>query len=302
MEERTKQRLVGVLVFVGALFIVLPFLFHNSHPSVSASQKAADDTAAAVTVSMPSENNALPAALKTQNIAINDSNPGSPDQNAVPSTSQVAATPGVAVAPASAPQAPQAVTTDTAAIPLAQPANPTAASSTNTANVPAGDAAMPANNPTKFPSIVPGNTAAPLPSAPANNADTGADTSAATQQNASLNKTASSVTVAVAASVPNAKVEIKKPVAHPVALRSSGGIDGWTIQLGAFSDKANANHLMAMLREHRFHVYSRELSQGAHHALTLVFVGPERSLDHARFAQQHLRTEFKLNGEIKRYE
>ena len=33
MEERTKQRLVGALVLVGALFIILPFLFHNARPS-----------------------------------------------------------------------------------------------------------------------------------------------------------------------------------------------------------------------------------------------------------------------------
>ena len=32
MEEKIKQRLIGVLVFIGALFIVLPFLFHNPQP------------------------------------------------------------------------------------------------------------------------------------------------------------------------------------------------------------------------------------------------------------------------------
>lgn len=35
MEEKVKQRLIGVLVIVGALFIILPFLFHNSRPTLS---------------------------------------------------------------------------------------------------------------------------------------------------------------------------------------------------------------------------------------------------------------------------
>src|SRR3990167_6593364 len=57
VEEKVKQRLIGVIVIVGALFIILPFLFHNSRPSA--------DTKLSSNIPNPSVSVALPPASTT---------------------------------------------------------------------------------------------------------------------------------------------------------------------------------------------------------------------------------------------
>ena len=298
MEERTKQRLVGVLVFVGALFIVLPFLFHNAHPNANTSASTAQKTAdanSAVTVSMPAENNTAPAA-KPQAVAINDNNAvPSSDQNApaampdaaVPAPQSAAAPDATAAAPQAPTATPGAVAVPPAPSTPAQPANAPAAMPASAATTVGGDAAVPSNNPTKFPSMAPSDAAVPstpaspagtgpqaMPAAPANGVDANPAATTNGQQNTSLNKkpaiTADAAAPSedkprVAVSAPEAalaKADIKKPAAHHVTAESAAIAEGWTVQLGAFSDRSNATHLMANLREHHFHVYSRQVARG----------------------------------------
>lgn len=320
MEERTKQRLVGVLVFVGALFIVLPFLFHNSRPSVSTSEKIAEANSAA-TVAIPAENNTAPTG-KTQAVAMADN---TTPANA-PASDQAVTTPSTEPVPA-APAQP--IAQPTAAPNTAMPAQPAMPATPTQDNATTNNAAtMPANNPTQFPSIAPStapsaapvaqpapanvNTMQAVPAVPANDTDKpqaapANNVESGGTENTSMNKLAptAQLTAGKAQEKPLATASSESDTAQPKVVAQHHVLmhtkEGWTIQLGAFSEKTHATHLMAELRQHRFHVYSRELKRGDH-VLTAVYVGPERSLEHMRMAQEQLRAEFKLNGEIKRYE
>lgn len=296
MEERTKQRLVGVLVFLGALFIILPFLFHNARPSAN----AAPATVAASTDS------------KTTVIAVNDQTQPAATQVQPMQTAPVTTAPQSSAAPAT-PAAPTG--NANSAVTTGAPAPSTSPVTTNN-----GAASMPASaqNPSQFPSMVPQG------SAPANNAAPQADPMQALPAGTQPPATPSAAPAPMPAATPDANATTTSPAKagsqdttsdadvanntpNPTkktlhaANPSATAIDGWTLQLGAFSDTHNVTRLTSLLREHRFHVYTRAFKSGDR-TLTAVFVGPERNLEHARLAQEHLRAQLKLNGQLKRYE
>jgi len=88
-----------------------------------------------------------------------------------------------------------------------------------------------------------------------------------------------------------------KPVLKKVAAKQAK--QGWVVQVGAFSEKANAKRLMAKLESHHLSVYTHTAHQNGR-VLTYVFVGPAHNLAHARLSQQQLRSTLNLSGEIKR--
>lgn len=309
MEERTKQRLVGVLVFVGALFIILPFLFHNARPLSSENNSSANTASAAV---------ALPPQNQTQTVAMNN------DATTTVATSQTApvnAGPNSDNTSTTMPaqnNAPAPTSNNPTVMPSIAPNNANPTTQPNSNQPAPGPSAVPNNNPNANPNNngngnpigtptqnnapQPGNNS--LPAAPAAQPTglTGGQPLAAPAPATSSDTTAQNKPSAV---TEHSQLTQEKPT-HPVMTaehqkRHAPIAEGWTIQIGAFSEKANAAHLISDLREHHFHVYTRELKTGDRH-LTAVFVGPERSLDHVRMAQEQLRAEFRINGEIKRYE
>jgi cell division septation protein DedD len=269
VEERTKQRLVGVLVFIGALFIILPFLFHNSKPPIE-HKSAALVTPSVATASTAPQSAPAPVATPVVSAAN------------VPAQAQVQQ---VQAAPTSIPATP-----NPAAVTPASAAAPAPTANTQMAATP--DAVTSAHQ-------VMAENDQPMPSAPAANALPKTDAAmkaddAALKADAAIPADAAPVkkSVRAAAVVPKEKVFV-----HRAAADSTGA---WTIQIGAFSQYANAAHLISELREHHFHVYTHELQHDGR-KLTTVFVGPERNIEHARLAQSHLRSELKLNGVLKRY-
>lgn len=267
MEERTKQRLVGVLVFVGAVFIILPFLFHNSKPGDRDVAQAVDNKTVvamngnndqqAANTDVPAEVAAQqaatvpPAQTNTDPALVTGPGPAMPPAPSAPA----AVDPGV-----SQPQ-PQAPTTPTPA-PAPMPSMPAPTNPSPAA--PVVDQPAQASQPQE---------PAPMPeAAPVDNTD--AQQPVDTQ------------------SVSEAKPVLKKTAANAVK-------QGWVIQVGAFSEKTNAKRLVAKLQTRHLPVYTHTAHQNGR-VLTYVFVGPEHNLQHARLSQQQLRSTLNLSGEIKR--
>jgi len=76
----------------------------------------------------------------------------------------------------------------------------------------------------------------------------------------------------------------------------------WVIQLGTFSNHANAERLIKRLRTKGFDAYLRQTTNKSGSSLSRVFVGPEVRLDRAKQLKQELHLKFELKGIIKRYQ
>lgn len=281
VEERTKQRLVGVLVFVGALFVILPFLFHNSRPMADQEMASADKPVPAVSVALPD------AATSPAVTAA-----------AVPA----APTPLAANSPTTAPIPTPTPAPVAASIPTAAPP---AAVAVNNTNNPAAPTPQPAVLSQNTPNTAPAPTAVPM--APASALTTGeADDQPAAIQKAAAEAVAQTPEVTTAATVEKTPTENKTAENKAEKNRSEQKvaarkpIHGWTIQVGVFSEKENAHHLVSRLHEAHFRAYSRAIHHEGH-TLTAVFVGPERSLVDAKMAAQEIKMKLSLGGDIKDY-
>lgn len=275
MEERTKQRLVGVFVFIGALFILLPLLFHHSHPRARDLQQTA------------ANNSVQPNPQQQTVVAMNDEQNDAAD---------------VAGAPQSTQDNSSADTqTDTAPATAADQMNADSSMQNSTAsdtanNPPAGP------NPTKIPSIMPS-------AASSAGAATNANTNSANDANASSSDTTNTSSTQQPTTTPTNSsanqqrlktAAVKMPTAsRTIAKTAMAKEEAWTIQVGAFSEKANVAVLTEKLRNRHFHVYTKQVPHVGG-ALTAVYIGPERQLSHARLAQENLLADFKLHGQIKR--
>ncbi|OGT43895.1 MAG: hypothetical protein A3F13_04820 [Gammaproteobacteria bacterium RIFCSPHIGHO2_12_FULL_40_19] len=355
MEEKIKQRLIGVLVIVGALFIILPFLFHNSRPTVS--QKTSTNIpnspgSSSVALTLPAATPATAAATT----------PATESTATAESTSEttVAAT---GTTPA------QVAQSESAAAPTASSAPSAALNNTGNSN----NTAMPANtaaaNTTATPNVAPANnTVTAANSMPAANNATAAsktitadntsavDSTAVTAANMPSTKMASASTTAAAKVAPLVKSgefsgspatsaalttgqanegpaqamqtmpasaaqsfdsttpAVTKPVTaththhaatqHHAAAKAAmhaSNKDAWSIQLGVFSNKKNASHLISKLRAAHYEVYSHSVKHGQQ-ILMAVFVGPEVNLHKTELMKQHLKQQFQLNGVVKKYQ
>lgn len=83
------------------------------------------------------------------------------------------------------------------------------------------------------------------------------------------------------------------------------GVDGlpeaWTIRLGIFGERANAETLLRKLLDADYKAYSRPIttSQGA--AMSGIFVGPVLTRAEAGTLVSELATKFKVNGIVVRF-
>lgn len=332
MEEKIKQRLVGILVLIGSLFIILPFLFHNSRPSaeeqktlVAASNAA---TPPAVSVTLPAEN----SVTSTVNAA-------SATAATMPTTTGPANTTTAAVAPTSssatinAPAAGSVAATTTANAPVTenvvaattpavsspsisqtQPGQSAQVSAKETPAVTSAKKAV-AINSAKLNS----NTIASTPDAsgfkpdeavsPTSGLTTGVPISTPTTTEAtpsssdSVANQSASTTQPINEAVPKHTVAQHKQAIktayhphHAVAHAMTG--KKWEIQLAVFSNEHNAKRLMAKLRAHHFAAHTRRIMHHGRH-MTAVFVGPEINHPKTLALRNHLRREFHLNGVVK---
>lgn len=94
-------------------------------------------------------------------------------------------------------------------------------------------------------------------------------------------------------------MDLKQPVIKNAPAASSAA--AWTIQVGSFSNKNNAQQLMKKLRSKGFAAYTNEIKAGAV-AMTRVFVGPELQRDKAENILTQLQQKIGLKGVIVPYQ
>src|SRR3990167_3420495 len=324
MEEKIKQRLIGVLVVIGSLFIILPFLFHNSRPSAQekiASTVPNGTTPPAVSVTLPAENTATPnTGVVTQSTteAKTTASPSvpTPAANAATAVAATPASPSVAstqpvqpaqeaVQPASQTQKLQTTAQVTATAAKIEPMVMVSASSeklnSNTiASHPDASGFKPdeAVSPTSglttgIPISTPSTTeAVTSSSAPTNNqAVPAAQPAAANTQTQSTTESAPKHIVA------HHKKTVKT-AHHPHHKMHAMNGKKWEIQLAVFSNEHNAKQLMAKLHAHHFAAHMRRITHDGRH-MTAVFVGPEFNHHKTLAMQNHLHHEFHLSGVVK---
>jgi cell division septation protein DedD len=78
---------------------------------------------------------------------------------------------------------------------------------------------------------------------------------------------------------------------------SEHGTPGWTVQLGTFSSRENAAHLVAGLKSHGFSASIAEATKNGH-KLYRVRVGAERDRAAAQKLQARLKAAGEKGGEI----
>ena len=78
-------------------------------------------------------------------------------------------------------------------------------------------------------------------------------------------------------------------------------LSGWSIRLGSFAEKQNAKNLVERLHESEYKAYTREFNNSAGE-LVSVFVGPWIDKSIAEDYLSELEDQFRLAGDIVRYE
>jgi DedD protein len=92
----------------------------------------------------------------------------------------------------------------------------------------------------------------------------------------------------------------KLPLDDSKVLDSSGLPTSWVIQLGAFSDQANIDKLVASLRINKYKVFTKQLTKGGQ-ALTKIFIGPFVELKEADSQKQAIDKQYKLNSAVEKF-
>lgn len=333
MEEKTKQRLIGVLVIIGALFIALPFLFHNSRPSLE-STLSFNSSHTSTSLTLPATSSTLTNTQNTSTTtadmnALSTASTTPADATTTPITSEV-------TAPTATPM------TNTGNMSNTNIANSTvntinstnsnmnnAAGTTNVTSNVTSDISAPAvaantpntvntsdivnttDSPTSQATSTPATVSQPTSTAEFSGTPSLALTTGQVNegpvQSTQVSESVAQSQIVVAApqpviaentltKVPAASVISKKEITKQANHTSA---NGWSIQLGVFSDQSNANRLIAQLHAHHYEVYSRHMTL-EHRSLVAVLVGPEANLYKAKMLQKQLRREFHLKGEVKK--
>jgi len=118
-------------------------------------------------------------------------------------------------------------------------------------------------------------------------AETRAETSAET--NTELSRQATNAGTAQAPPAP------EKPT-----LDTAGVPETWTVRLGSFAEKSNAEALVSRLRAQKYKGFSRPLNS-SRGLLTGVYVGPVLTESEAGRLQQELAEEFELEGVVVQF-
>ena len=311
MQEQTKQRLIGVLVIIGALFIILPFLFHNARPSAETKLSTTipnSPATPALAVTMPADastSTASPAtaeasttqpvvaetpATQTANVSQPAATTETPATQTADATQPAAATTPVATSATNTNVTKVATSASVPTAPTAA-ATPVSASATP-AQFNASPSALTTGDANEAPSqAVAAQQAATLPvnSTPMEQATNQAQAPKIAHKKAQK-------TAVIEKSAVKKHVVAKHENHHAARLAKSGD---WAIQMGVFSDKKNATHLMTELHANHFAAFSRHITHD-HKTLIVVYVGPEMNSRKAAMLQKHLRAEFKIDGMVKR--
>lgn len=276
MEERVKQRILGGLVIAGLICIILSFLFHNSRPTSqsdlslnNAGNNTDQTTAQNAQVALPAEAPAAPAIAQA-----------TPDASQAVQTAQVAPTP--AANPAATPAAPTLSPSVVATTPAA---------ATPATNAPVATPTVQTSEPSEQPGLTSANP---------NNLMQAAATATAASQ-ATPAAPAQPVVAAAAPSVENPTPKQTIVAQHQAKRQVAMHKGAWVIQLGAFSEPANAKKLVARLRAKHFDAYVHHINENGK-TLAVVFVGPEISQQKSMRIKNELESLLHLNGVVKKYE
>lgn len=278
MDEKFKTRLIGILVIVGSLFIILPFLFHNSRPSAVEKPIPAavsnTPTPPAVSVTLPAENTTTPAVTNAAaQPAPSAQAPVPPTQPAVTASQ----TQPVQMAQASAPV----------------PAAPVAVKTNLNSNTVALHSDASGFQPDQAVSPTSGLTTGVPISAPPKTVTEQVAVDTASMQEPSAQTTASKPIAAHHHATAKTIHHHAKHSAHATVKPQ------WEIQLAVFSDHHNAQKLLTKLHAHHFTAHARRIVHDGRH-MTAVFVGSKLSHERALAMQNHLHHEFHLNGVVRR--
>lgn len=289
MDEKLKTRLIGVLVVVGAVFIILPFLFHNSHPSaVEKIAPSASVSSPIISVALPAENTASPATPKTMS-----DNPSAPT---VPAAAQTQT-----VSPSQSPSnsSPKTQPPFTASSKITQ-VNAVTESKKLNANTVAASTLAAGFKPDQAVSPTSGlTTGAPISAPPAMNKIA----SASAFDYASLNQPQTAP--AAASSTHHTREHHHQLVTHsPHHVKAKAVYSHaakhphYVTQLAVFSDPHNAKKLIAKLHAHHIPAYTHHIAHNGKR-MTAVWVGPNKTHGSAVIMQSRLHHVFHLNGIVR---
>jgi DedD protein len=90
------------------------------------------------------------------------------------------------------------------------------------------------------------------------------------------------------------------PAPERPKLDTAGIPETWTVRLGSFGEKSNAEALVSRLREQKYKGFSRPINS-SRGLLTGVYVGPVLTESEAGRLQQELAEEFELEGVVVQF-
>lgn len=109
------------------------------------------------------------------------------------------------------------------------------------------------------------------------------------------------VTVQDSTPVVEQQAETPPPPAPDTPKLAANGLpETWTVRLGSFGEKANAEGLIAKLQEQGYKAFGRPL-QTSRGTLTGVYVGPVLTENEAGRLQQDLARSFELEGVVVQF-
>jgi DedD protein len=103
-----------------------------------------------------------------------------------------------------------------------------------------------------------------------------------------------------AARIPPSAPETSPPVATPQVAGSSGGTEGWVVQLGSFSNQKNADELREKLQKMAYHVFVERITQDGQ-TVYRVRIGPQRQRSEADTIRDRLARELQLNAMVMHF-
>jgi len=269
VEEKIKQRLMGVLALVGVGFIALPFLFHTPQPAAKLNLSTQIPKAAvqpivtafnALKIKPLQKTTLKPTLASSHETTLTPAGKTTPPEKTTPTVM------------------PAAKTMPTTTMPTHMPTTQTTSTE------------MPAQK------MMPIRVVQPLPK-----------THEITKTVDTV-KAVESTSVKAVTAPPSIKMKLNtetKPIVQAKPLVKSKIAtpipNAWVVQLGVFSNKANAKKLVRKLRAQKFDAYTRSIKSRSGRTLIGIYVGPEISKAKIRATKIQLKKEFGINGIIKKH-
>jgi len=319
MENKGKQRIVGVLVIIALVVILLPLLFGKNEPQTqqvvakapafpdqpsqpvslaandnsSASQGVGVDNTTSSEISVPVPNLPAPSNVAASS---SDSNKAS-ESNAATlggSTTSTASTVST-----TAPAASQPATTAQQTVQSVPNSVTSQSNLTKTASL---------QTEAKASSATTGTVATTLSNAAAHAVTTSASTetnttAASTETDApQVPVTHHTVTAMHKAKSLPAVIKAKSKIVKPAAVKSAEFKQpAWAIQMGNFKNKENALRLTNQLRAAGFKAFTRDYKLASGKVRTRVFIGPEFKQTTALALSGKVEDKLKLRGIVVSY-